>query len=93
MRLSLRVVFDLQEHLAPALARQVQIQEDEGRTWRMSVFAAPVQEVNRLDSVLCDAERHGKVSFFERLLSQPDIARIVLDKKDVDGGTPFLPSH
>jgi hypothetical protein len=77
------VGLDLGQHLAPVLAREVEVEQDQVRPRGSREVPVPAQEVDRLDAVGDAVQPVADLVVGERLLDEDDIARVVLDEQDV----------
>jgi len=82
MRRSWAVGLDLGEHLAPVLARQVEVEQDHVRARGVGVAPLTAQEGQRLHAVGDDAEVIADLALAQRLLGQAHITGVILHQQE-----------
>jgi hypothetical protein len=88
------VSLDVRENLPAILLREVQVQEDEVRPWRIDVRALTLQIGQGFDTIDRYMQVDQYVGFTESFLSQADVSGAVLDQKNFPGNTfPILRFH
>ena len=78
------VLFDLREHLPTILSRQIEVEENEIRTWCIMEPLGAAEKVDGLDPVGGDMQLDRRLSLGERLAGEADIAGVIFHQKDVE---------
>src|SRR5215831_3621181 len=83
----IRRALDLGQHLAPVLARQVQVEQDQVRSDLIAIGRLLPQHLQGLLAILCNMQTVGELAVLQRDLRQQHVAFVVLDQQQLRGST------
>src|ERR1700722_591392 len=83
----IRIGLELFKQLVAVVFRQVQVEQDQIRPWRMLMITALVKVIKTFLSVACNTQSVVNLVMFEGFPSDEDVSGIVFDKQDLDRAT------